>query len=140
MANLINVTVSDYTLRRINEIIGIENAISKVSKNNWKERDAADFIRGAIMESIDRYDNYDDFKALEDIDDAIVRNNFKQIAEELNMSQAYISQRTGINPSNLSQIFNNRSQPRMDYFFKIWACLKCPPLYKCFQKENGENV
>ncbi|WP_405101467.1 helix-turn-helix domain-containing protein [Oceanobacillus sp. FSL H7-0719] len=63
-------------------------------------------------------------------------NKFKEIAALKNVSQRDVSRITGINPSNLNQIFNNtnKSNPRLDTFLKIWIVLGCPPLNKCLYR------
>ncbi|MCA1021621.1 helix-turn-helix domain-containing protein [Halobacillus litoralis] len=140
MVNQITVTISDKNLSRIQELVDLENSISKWTKNKWRERSVEDFIKGAIYQRIEMFDNFDEFYEVFSKGRTNYKNNFKCLTEEISMTQADVASITGINPSTINQIFNNHSQPRMDYFFKIWITLGCPPLYKCLTKETGKNV
>ncbi|MBX0320165.1 helix-turn-helix domain-containing protein [Shouchella clausii] len=68
--------------------------------------------------------------------DFSLKNNFKKMFKDSNISQSELSERTGIPISTISSILTNRSQPTMDHFFKLWEALYFPNIFECFYREK----
>ncbi len=56
--------------------------------------------------------------------------------KERKMIQKELSELTGIDKSNLSIYMNNKSQPSIEFFLRIWHALEYPPLTELLYKEK----
>lgn len=137
----IEITLKDDTIAKIQSLVDLENFLNRsISNKKRKTYTVEDFIKGAIVLNLDSFNNPESLLYLsgiaEDNRDIRYHTRFKEIAKELGISQREISRMTGINPSNLNQIFNNtmKSNPRLDTFIKIWLVLGCPQLQKCIYR------
>ncbi|MED1469868.1 helix-turn-helix transcriptional regulator [Bacillus salipaludis] len=65
-----------------------------------------------------------------------LKNNIKKIMKEKKITQKDLSEITGIDKSNLSIYMNNKSQPSIEFFLKIWHALEYPPLHEILYKEK----
>lgn len=66
-----------------------------------------------------------------------IKNNIKKLMKEHKLTQKELSELTGIDKSNLSIYMNNKSQPSIEYFLRIWHALEYPPLTRLLYKENS---
>lgn len=66
-----------------------------------------------------------------------IKNNIKKLMKEHKLTQKELSELTGIDKSNLSIYMNNKSQPSIEYFLRIWHALEYPPLTQLLYKENS---
>lgn len=64
-----------------------------------------------------------------------IKNNIKRIMKERKMTQKELAELTGIDKSNLSIYMNNKSQPSIDFFLRIWHALEYPPLTDILYRE-----
>lgn len=69
--------------------------------------------------------------------DGTIKNNIKKLMKEHKLTQKELSELTGIDKSNLSIYMNNKSQPSIEYFLRIWHALEYPPLTQLLYKENS---
>jgi predicted XRE-type DNA-binding protein len=68
--------------------------------------------------------------------DGEIKNNIKKLMKERKMIQKELSELTGIDKSNLSIYMNNKSQPSIEFFLRIWHALEYPPLTELLYKEK----
>jgi DNA-binding Xre family transcriptional regulator len=64
-----------------------------------------------------------------------LRNKFKEIAKQKGIRPIDISELTGIDKANISTILNNKNQPSLDYFVRIWVVLGCPPIEEVLYRD-----
>jgi DNA-binding Xre family transcriptional regulator len=64
-----------------------------------------------------------------------LRNKFKEVMKKKRMKAIELSEKTGIDKANISMILNNRNQPSLDYFLRIWVALEYPPLEEVFYRD-----
>lgn len=143
---LVNVTIniSKKTHEKIKEFVEFENLTNTYKNKECPTNNTVeDFIVGAISYSLEDINHFSSINPLMNRTvnkNVTVKNRFKEIIsenEELNMKK--VCDRLGIKPSNLSPIVNNKSQPRMDLFLKIWIILGCPKLQDCiYIEEDGD--
>ena len=72
--------------------------------------------------------------------DGLIRNNMKKIMKEKRMTQKELSVKTGIDKSNLSFYMNNKSQPSIEFFLRIWHALDYPSLNEILYREKPGDV
>lgn len=137
----IEIKLREETIQKIQELVDLENYLNKKFTNkNKRKYTVEDFIKGSIMINLSSFENPKSLLYLsglhENNTEIRYHNRFKELAQELGISQKSISEITGIHPSNLNQIFNNtmKSNPRLDTFLKIWIVLGCPPIQKCIYR------
>jgi DNA-binding Xre family transcriptional regulator len=68
--------------------------------------------------------------------DGLIKNNIKKIMKEQRITQKELSEMTGIDKSNLSIYMNNKSQPSIEFFLRIWHALDYPPLNELLYREK----
>ncbi|WP_368657963.1 helix-turn-helix domain-containing protein [Metabacillus halosaccharovorans] len=73
-------------------------------------------------------------------DDGLIKNNMKKIMKERKMTQKELSEITGIDKSNLSIYMNNKSQPSIEFFLRIWHALDYPPLNEILYREKSSDA
>ncbi len=137
----IEITLKEETISKIQKLVDLENFLNgSISNENRRVYTVEDFIKGATMLNLNSFSEPESLLYLSGINEKNknirYHTRFKEIAEELGISQRAISKITGINPSNLNQILNNttKSNPRLDTFIKIWLVLGCPQLQKCIYR------
>lgn len=129
---------------QIKDIVQLKNLKNTYVKDkNPTNNTVEDFIVGAISYSLEDIDHFSSINPLMNKTvnkNVAIKNRFKEIIsenKELNMKK--VCNQLGIKPSNLSPIVNNKSQPRMDLFLKIWIILGCPKLQDCvYIEEDGD--
>lgn len=130
----IKVVISDEEYERIKSIVSWINVRNEFL-NKEETYLVEDFIKGSTM------DKLEDFKSMKPLFTPItsktrIKNNFKKIAKEVNVRQVEICEKLEIDKAYLSQIFNNKVQPGLEVFLKIWALLGCPPMSKTIHFED----
>jgi DNA-binding Xre family transcriptional regulator len=68
--------------------------------------------------------------------DGLIKNNIKKIMKDQKITQKELSEMTGIDKSNLSIYMNNKSQPSIEFFLRIWHALDYPPLTEILYREK----
>ncbi|WP_052737650.1 helix-turn-helix transcriptional regulator [Bacillus sp. SA1-12] len=69
-----------------------------------------------------------------------IKNNIKKIMKQQKLSQKELSELTGIDKSNLSIYMNNKSQPSIEFFLRIWHALDYPPLNEMLYREKTRDA
>jgi len=132
----VKIKFSDKEYDEISNLVKWLNTVNKYTKkdDDYIDYIVSDFIKGSARTSVE---NIKGFSFKHNVGETTkIKNNFKQIANERGVRQSEICDALGINKSNLSTIFNNRSQPNIELFFKIWAYLQCPPIHHCIYFED----
>lgn len=124
--NYLNLRVSKETEITEEEII--KSAIANYLYYFFEEEDLIEYKKN--KELSDLILNYDLGKPYQ------LKNNFKKIMKEKKIKQVYLVEQTKIAKSNLSLILNNKTQPSLDYFLRIWCALGFPPLDKVLFREK----
>lgn len=109
--------------------------VRKGIKNNRTDYTLEDFAKGALLSRLEEMEKLISGTFAENVSYPM-KNNFKLIAKERNITQADVSRIANINKSTLSLIFNNELQPRSENFFKIWIVLGSPPIHECIHFED----
>ncbi|WP_156288981.1 helix-turn-helix domain-containing protein [Oceanobacillus salinisoli] len=136
----ITIQLKDETYNHIKELTELENLINRHrDKNRNDDYKMEEFIIGCIVDKIEQIKHFDSVNPLmENEGTAIIKNRFKEIAKKKNMYIKDIADQLNMQPPNISKIFNNVSQPRLELFIKIWIILGCPPLHQCIYLENDQ--
>lgn len=127
------IQLKDETYDQLKEITELENLINRHrDKNRNDDYKLEEFIVGCIKEKIEQIKQFDMVNPFSEGDrQPVIKNRFKEIAKNKNIYIKDIADQLKMKPPNISKIFNNISQPRLELFIKIWMVLGCPPLHKC---------
>jgi|GEM_PF-1406447 len=118
-------------IKDIELLVIYQNAKTLLFHESKNTHTVEDFVVGCIHHYIERVKDQIDLSGINDLGKPYrLQNKFKEFMDKKGVSQAMLSERTGIGASNLSLIMKNKNQPSLDYFFRIWIALECPPLDK----------
>lgn len=134
----ITIQLNDETYEHLKELTELENLINrhrdKHRSDNYKMEE---FIVGSIIDKVEQIKHFDLINPFYEKRGAtVVKNRFKEIAKQKNIYIKDIADQLNMQPPNISKIFNNMSQPRLELFIKIWLVLGCPPLQQCIYLEE----
>ncbi|MDZ5472679.1 helix-turn-helix transcriptional regulator [Bacillus sp. 31A1R] len=59
-----------------------------------------------------------------------LKNRLKKVLKKKDKSQVWLSEKTGLPRSTVSQILSNNHEVSLRHFLLIWKTLDCPPLEK----------
>lgn len=136
----INLLIKKEAMEKIEKVTQMRNTKTLLFNKGRRFNSAEDFIVGSIYHYLDQIDSQESFAGLDDLGKPYrLKNNFKEITKSKNLSQQQISEKTKIEPSNISLIFRNKNQPSLDYFLRIWIALGCPPISDCLYREIAEK-
>jgi DNA-binding XRE family transcriptional regulator len=121
-------------IKKYTEYRNIRNSIFYPEKRfNTPE----DFILGSTDYCIDLIEENRTNAGYDDLGKPFrLKNRIKEIIDKKGITQARLSEMTGIDPSNISQIVRNKNQPSLDYFLRIWIALGTPPINKILYREK----
>ncbi|WP_226035635.1 helix-turn-helix domain-containing protein [Aquibacillus saliphilus] len=131
----LKINLKDETYESIERIItwlNLNNQIKSPDKPN--DYTIEEIVRGFIISKVEEFSHFDDINPLliQDIDkNSIIKNRFKEISKNQNITIKQVADQLDMKPPNVSKIWNNKSQPRMELFIKIWIILGCPKLQDC---------
>ncbi|MEN1969065.1 helix-turn-helix transcriptional regulator [Lentibacillus sp. N15] len=137
----VTIKLKDETYDQLKEITSLENLINRHrDKNRSDDYQMEEFVVGCIMEKIEQINQFDSLNPfLKHTKQPVIKNRFKEIAKSKNIYIKDIADQLNMKPPNISKIFNNASQPRLELFIKIWLVLGCPPLHKCIYVDEDSN-
>ena len=99
------------------------------NENNYHTTE--EFIVGCVIHYIKTIKHQIDLSGIDDLGKPYrLQNKFKEYMDKHGIAQSELAKMTGIGESNISLILRNKNQSSLDYFFRIWIALKCPPLNK----------
>lgn len=124
--------LNENLIKDIDNIVFFLNSTEKeVVKHTFET-----FIIESVIKQIEDLNSYNELgDRFNDLRPYKIKNRFKEIAEMSSLTQKEISKITGINTTTLNLIFQNKHQPSLDNFFKLWVCLGYPPFKDCLYKE-----
>lgn len=137
MANYKKITIflNEEFYKEINDIIEYRNKRIQFDKENKKVSSIEEFITGSAIQMLKWLKNEDSFAGMDDLGKPYrLENSFKKIMQDKGMRSKDLATLTNIHAGNISIILNNRSQPSLDYFLRIWIALGCPPMNECLHR------
>lgn len=136
----VTIQLKDETYEQIKELTELENLINRHrDKNRSDDYKIEEFVVGCIVEKMEQIKHFDLVNPFrENHSQPVIKNRFKEIAKEKNIYIKDVAKQLNMLPPNISKIFNNVSQPRLELFIKIWIVLGSPPIHKCVYLEEGE--
>jgi hypothetical protein len=136
----ITIQLKDETFDHIKELTDLENLINRHrDKNRSDDYKIEEFVVGCIVEKMEQIKHFDLVNPFrESHSQPIIKNRFKEIAKEKNIYIKDVAKQLNMLPPNISKIFNNVSQPRLELFIKIWIVLGTPPIHKCIYVEEDD--
>lgn len=136
-----NISISKKNADRIKAIVQYENLKSKF-KTNRSPVEEEDVIKAALLWYLDKVEKFNEIVEASGFNDLgkpyRIKNRFKFYLKEQGMKQNDLSEMTGIDKGNLSLILNNRNQPSLDYFMRIWIALDAPPIEDVLYREKPD--
>lgn len=133
----VTIQLDEETYDQITDITELENLINRHrDKNRRDDYKIEEFIVGSIVDKIEQINHFDTVNPfLQNNKQPVIRNRFKEIAKRKNIYIKDVADQLHMKPPNISKIFNNVSQPRLELFIKIWLVLGSPPLHECIYLE-----
>ncbi|WP_010649847.1 helix-turn-helix domain-containing protein [Oceanobacillus massiliensis] len=133
----ITIQLNDRTYEHIKEFTELENLINRHrDKHRNDDYKVEEFIIGSIIDKIEQIRHFDLINPFLGNGQPIIKNRFKEIARQKNIYIKDVAEQLNMQPPNISKIFNNVSQPRLELFIKIWLVLGSPPLQQCIYLEQ----
>ncbi|HLS09886.1 helix-turn-helix transcriptional regulator [Lentibacillus sp.] len=134
----LTIRLNDDTYHQLKELTELENLINRHRDTDRDDNyQVEDFVAGAVIDKLEQISHFKQINPLiENAHRPVIKNRFKEIAKEKNIYIKDIADQLNMKPPNISKIFNNASQPRLELFIKIWIVLGCPPLHKCLYLEE----
>ncbi|WP_404452018.1 helix-turn-helix domain-containing protein [Virgibacillus necropolis] len=137
----ITIELSEEAYDQLKEITDLENLINRHRDKNRRDNyKIEEFVIGCIVDKIEQIKHFELVNPfIENNAQPVIKNRFKEIAKDKNIYIKDIADQLNMLSPNISKIFNNASQPRLELFIKIWIVLGCPPLHKCIYLEEDEG-
>lgn len=137
----ITIELSEEAYDQLKEITDLENLINRHRDKNRRDNyKIEEFVIGCIVDKIEQIKHFELVNPfIENKAQPAIKNRFKEIAKDKNIYIKDVADQLNMLPPNISKIFNNASQPRLELFIKIWIVLGCPPLHKCIYLEEDEG-
>jgi DNA-binding Xre family transcriptional regulator len=136
----ITIFLNDDLYNDILNIVEYRNKRVLIDNENKKATTIEEFVTGSVIQVLKWIKNEELSAGFDDLGKPYrLKNNFKQILKQKGWNQKMLSDKASIDPSNISIILANRSQPSLDYFLRIWIALGCPPLTDCLYRIKKED-
>lgn len=136
----ITVFLNEDLFNDINKIIEHRNRRVILDEEDLKPASIEEFVTGSVIQVLKWLNSQEVSSGLSDLGKPYrLKNHFKEILKRKGMIQRQLAEKSGIDPSNISIILANKSQPSLDYFLRIWIALDCPPLNECLSREEDEK-
>lgn len=137
------IELSADTAEKLEKIVEYRNMDLSLNPDDESFIEPSDVIKAALADYLDLFFSIEESSSLSGINmqsDYVINNRFKEIVKRIGMRQVDIINLTGISKANISQIFNNMYQPRIDAFLKIWVALDCPPLNEVLYLKKNKKA
>lgn len=132
----LNIELNESTINRIEKIVNYENSKNQLKLKDRPLRSIEDFIKGAVIRELQKIEH---FYALADFErlnkKSKLKNNIRQYIKYHKIKQRELAIVTGMDEGSISHILNNRNQPTLEVFIKIWVALNCPPIEEILYRE-----
>lgn len=134
----ITIELNEETYDQIKEITDLENLVNRHRDKNRRDNyKVEEFVVGCIVDKVEQIKHFELVNPfIESNTQPRVKNRFKEIAKNKKIYIKDVADQLNMLPPNISKIFNNLSQPRLELFIKIWIVLGCPPLHQCVYLEE----
>lgn len=134
----LTIWLKEDTYNQLKELTELENLINRHrDKNRDDNYQIEDFVVGCIIDKMEQINHFKPINPLiESGGQPVIKNRFKEIAKQKDIYIKDIADQLDMKPPNISKIFNNVSQPRLELFIKIWIVLGSPPLHQCLYLEG----
>jgi DNA-binding XRE family transcriptional regulator len=135
----ITVHLEPETINFLHDVAQYENLKSKF-KNGRPKIKEEDVIKAAVNYFIKDIRNFYKHQIIRDVSNGIgepyiLKNRIREILKEKDLKQLDLCALTGIDKTNISLIINNKHQPSLDLFLRIWVALDYPPIEDIFHRE-----
>lgn len=137
--NKICIIISEETDQFLNDVMKYENFRYRI-KREGQLTTKEDIVKAALdhfLKDIGNFYKKHIIESKENLNQSVaLKNRFKQLMEEKGLRQKDLSELTGIDKANLSNILNNKNQPGSDYFLRLWVSLDYPKIEDIFYREE----
>jgi DNA-binding XRE family transcriptional regulator len=135
----ITIHLEPETINFLHDVAQYENLKSKF-KNGRPTIKEEDVIKASINHFIKDIKNFYKSQIIKDVSNGlgkpyVLKNRIREILKEKGLKQQDLSAMTNIDKTNISLILNNKNQPSMDLFLRIWVALDYPPIEDIFYRE-----
>lgn len=137
----VKIYLDDQTYKEICDLVEYKNKRIQFEKKDEKIRSIEEFVKGSALQVLKWIKNENEFAGMDDLGKPYrLENSFKKVMEDKGMRAKDLAELTNIHAGNISIILNNRSQPSLDYFLRIWIALGCPPMDECLHRVKNEEL
>lgn len=132
----VSLKIRESTLQIIENIVTYENKKNQLLDNEKPYVTIEDFIAGCCTEIIKKLEVYNEkiVHGFENVSSYKLKNRIKEVLKEKNIKQLDLADLTGLDKSTINLIVNNRTQPTLEAFLKIWVALDFYPIEKIFYR------
>jgi DNA-binding Xre family transcriptional regulator len=131
----VSIYLSDELYQKVVDVVEYRNKRIRFKQEDKRVASVEDFIKGSTMQVLKWIESEDEFAGIDDLGKPYrLENSFKKVMKEKGMRAKDLAELTNIHPGNISIILNNRSQPSLDYFLRIWIALGSPPMNECLYR------
>jgi predicted XRE-type DNA-binding protein len=134
----IEIAIKKENYERLVKIVEYYNAKTDLLNKDWELTSVDKLIKGSIIKQIEEIETILKPVILKDDElnnEGKLKNSLQQIIKDNGLRQTDITELTGIAKTTLSGILNNRNQPSLDHFLRIWSVLGFPDIRRCFYRE-----
>ncbi|MCC2357722.1 MULTISPECIES: helix-turn-helix transcriptional regulator [Bacillus cereus group] len=131
------IDLSPRILEEVERYVTYQNIRRKL-EGSEEEIQVEDIVKAALIHYLGQLEQAIELNKFKKIASDVqfpLKNNIAEIMLKNGMKQAELSRKTGIKSGNMSMIVNNKVQPSMENFLKIWSVLKFPPLHEIFYRD-----
>jgi DNA-binding Xre family transcriptional regulator len=133
----VTIFLNDEIYNEILRIVEYRNKRVIVDNEDKKATTIEEFVTGSVIQVLKWLKAEEVSAGFDDLGKPYrLRNHFKEILKSKGWNQKMLAEKTNIDPSNISIILSNRSQPSIDYFLRIWIALECPQINKCLSRTD----
>jgi DNA-binding XRE family transcriptional regulator len=137
----ISIEISKDAFEKITNIVHVTNY--NLDKGTKRRVSPEDVVKIGLFKYIDLYFdgpvNSNNANALLLGTDRPLKNKIKLYLKKKKLSQVKLSERAGIGTSTLSEILNNKHQPSLDIFLRIYVALGYPELTELLYREHEKT-
>jgi DNA-binding Xre family transcriptional regulator len=124
-------------INEIEEILKFREVRDILQEENNRHVSIEEFIIGCTCFYLRQLRTIDDLADIRNLGKPFqLKNRIGELLEKKGWSQKDLVEKTGINAGNINNILKNKNQPSLDYFFRIWIALNCPPLSEILYREE----
>lgn len=124
-------------IKEVEQIVNYRNTRVMTFEPNKKPTNIEEFVTGCTIRSLEEIRNQNLLAGYDDLGKPYrLKNRLKEYVKKRGMLQKDLAAKTGIDEGNISTMLNNKYQPSLDYFLRVWIALGCPPLNEILYREK----